>query len=303
MATPVKAKRRYRKVHCLIWADDKFPFISDDAQLVWFHAYTSPFSTGIGIFAVSVEALAANKRWDLKRYLKGFNECIEKGFIKYDARFQVVYFPKFFEWNTPSNPNILKSMLTPWYEIPNCEIKALCLAELKGYAKVWGNVYLNVLETYEVTYTETGTGTGTGTGEEEPVPEEPVPEEPVVEDPDMATPDKICALYHELLPLNPKVEEMTTVLKKQINARIKEKAARKKISWWEDFFKQKIVSSNFLTVKFAADLTWITKPSNLSKIINNAYSGGGRNGKSTLTDNVNNASHGQSKIANYGDGE
>ena len=29
-----KDKRRYRKVHCLIWGDDKFPFISDDAQLV-----------------------------------------------------------------------------------------------------------------------------------------------------------------------------------------------------------------------------------------------------------------------------
>ena len=302
MTTPPKAKRRYRKVHCLIWADDKFPFISDDAQLVWFHAYTSPFSTGIGIFAVSVEALAANKRWDLKRYRKGFDECIAKGFIKYAERFQVVYFPKFFEWNTPANPNVLKSMLTPWYEIPNCEIKALCLAELKGYAKVWGNVYLNVCETYEVMYTETGTGTGTGTGDT-PEPEKPEPEEEP--DLELATPQNIMALYHDVLTECPKVRELTDVLRKQIKARINEKAARKKIQWWKDLFDKDIKTSKFLTGqthhKFTCSLTWITGPRNISKIINGEYCGERKNGngKKTLTENVNTASHGKSKLSDY----
>ena len=46
---------RYRNIRCLIWNDDKFPFVSDDCQLVWFHAYTYPHSNGLGIYMASKE--------------------------------------------------------------------------------------------------------------------------------------------------------------------------------------------------------------------------------------------------------
>jgi len=157
---------RYRAVDVQIWNDDKFPFASDDAQLVWFHVYTSVFSNGIGIFQASVEALAADKNkngeWDLKRYRKGLGECLGKGFLEYDERFHVMYFPRFFgdpetgkERNRPANPNVLRNILKVWDEIPPSHLKHDFYQRLKRLCKHWGEHYVKVFETLPHTFAPT----------------------------------------------------------------------------------------------------------------------------------------------------
>lgn len=137
---------RYRTVHCLIWNDDKFPFVSDDLQLVFFHLKTSMLSTPIGICKTSLEALAAEKRWPLERYRQTFQEGLSKGFWKIDERSQIVMFTNYFAWNTPPNPNVLKSWIKFYEEVPNCDLKNESIQSLKTFSKVWGKPFVKVSE-------------------------------------------------------------------------------------------------------------------------------------------------------------
>ena len=135
---------RYRNVHCLIWNDDKFPFASDDCKLVWFHLFTTPFTTPIGIFKAPVEGLAAEIGWGLERYRKAFGEGLTKAFWKVDERFHVILFPKYFSHNKPENPNVLRSWVKIYDELPNCELKNESIQSLKAFAKGWGEPFAKV---------------------------------------------------------------------------------------------------------------------------------------------------------------
>src|SRR3990172_11206847 len=114
---------RYRNIHCLIWNDDKFPFLSDDCQLVFFHILTTPLSTPFGLFKASTEALASEKRWPLKRYMKAFREGIAHALFKYDERHHVVLIPKFLKYNKPQSINAVKSWRRISDEIPPSHLK------------------------------------------------------------------------------------------------------------------------------------------------------------------------------------
>ncbi len=114
---------RYHNIHCRIWNDDKFPFTSDDCQLCFFHLLTTPISTQFGLFKTSIPALAAEKRWPEKRYLKAFQEALEKGFVKHNEKHQIIWIPRFLKYNKPNNPNVLISWGKAFNELPECELK------------------------------------------------------------------------------------------------------------------------------------------------------------------------------------
>jgi len=143
---------RYRNIHCLIWNDDKFPFASDNCQLVWFHLFTTPMTNPIGIYKAPIEGLAAEKRWKLEKYKKAFNEGLNKGFWRYDEKFHVILFPNYFTHNKPANPNVLKSWVKHYDEIPNCILKNESMQSLKAFAKGWGNPFESITESMGVTF-------------------------------------------------------------------------------------------------------------------------------------------------------
>jgi uncharacterized phage protein (TIGR02220 family) len=143
---------RYRNIHCLIWNDDKFPFTSDDCKLVWFHLFTTPLTGPIGIHKAPLAGLAEEIRWNLPRYKKAFKEGLGKGFWKYDEKFHVVLFPKFFKHNKPENPNVLKAWIKFYDEIPNCELKLESIQSLKAFAEGWGKPFESLCQTLGVTF-------------------------------------------------------------------------------------------------------------------------------------------------------
>lgn len=129
---------RYRSIHCLIWNDDKFPFATDQCQLVFFHILTTPMSTPFGLYKASVEALAAEKRWDVKAYRKAFEEAFRAGFVKYDERAQVILIPNFLKYNPPNNPNVLKAWANIYEEIPKSPLKDEFFQSLKAFLEDLG---------------------------------------------------------------------------------------------------------------------------------------------------------------------
>jgi hypothetical protein len=92
--------------------------------------------------------------------------------------------------------------------------------------------------------------------------------------------EKIVSLYHEHLPKCPKVEILTAKRKSQIGARWNS-GELDTLESWEGFFKH-CAHSRFLMGaidpapgrnRFVADLEWLTKESNYTKIVEGKYHG------------------------------
>jgi hypothetical protein len=118
--------------------------VSDACQLLWFHLRTTPLSNALGCYKASLEGLAAEKRWAFRRYKQTFGEGLAKGLWKYDPRFQVIYFPRYFKYNRPENPNVLISWLKCLDEIPDCQLKTEMIESLKAAAQNWGQPFERV---------------------------------------------------------------------------------------------------------------------------------------------------------------
>lgn len=112
---------------------------------------------------------------------------------------------------------------------------------------------------------------------------------------------KIISVYNEICSPHglPTIKAWDTQAQKWLQARWREDEDRQVVEWWSEFFKERVVTSSFLTGKkkdWFADLRWIVKPSNFSKIMNGNYVDRGNNVKSVY--NVKGATHGSDYYKN-----
>lgn len=142
--------RVYRSVCTYIWNDDKFPYASDDCQLVWFHLFTNPCSSPLGVFRASLSGLAEDKNrngaWPIERYTKAFQEALRYGFVKVDRKALLVSFPKYFSaanvCNHPQSPNVVTSWGERFADLPNSPLKLECYHSLKALLEGKGEAFL-----------------------------------------------------------------------------------------------------------------------------------------------------------------
>lgn len=109
---------RYRNVHCLIWYDEKFVSLSDDAKLIWFFFLTNPRGTMLGIAVQGQSDMAEFLGWPMKRFAKPFQELLTKQFIAYDDPTRTLYLRNFLKYNPIENENQAKSAAKLLDEIP-----------------------------------------------------------------------------------------------------------------------------------------------------------------------------------------
>lgn len=86
--------------------------------------------------------------------------------------------------------------------------------------------------------------------------------------------DQILNLYHEILPELPKVKIFTEARKAQIRERWKETDKTSDLEWWRRLFKYVRKCPHLMGQndrQWRADLEWITKLSNFTKIIEGKY--------------------------------
>jgi len=86
---------------------------------------------------------------------------------------------------------------------------------------------------------------------------------------------KIIDLYHEVLPMCPRIRDWTAARATQLRARWNEDKKRQNLEYWRGLFEY-ILSCNFLignsgNKPFFADLEWITKSKNFVKIREGKY--------------------------------
>ena len=91
----------------------------------------------------------------------------------------------------------------------------------------------------------------------------------------------IVALYHEMLPANPRMKVWNGDRAASLRARWREDQKRQNLDYWRRFFA-KVAKSPFLTGQvegrnsrpFLPGLDWMVKASNFAKIIEGRYDGG-----------------------------
>ena len=159
----------YRNVETIIWNDDKFPFCSPQCHYVWFHLFTHPRSTSIGIYQAGIEGLSeeycrnGSSRED---YMKGFHEALEKGFLEYDPKALLIFFPKYFtvtrSGNKPQSPNVVKYWAKLFRQLPESPLKQKCSESIHSYLKGFREAFLKAFTegfpypySYSDSYSET----------------------------------------------------------------------------------------------------------------------------------------------------
>ena len=127
-----RQKNLYVNIFRKIWNDNKFPFLKDGIQLVYFHLLTTPYSNALGLFKASIGALADEKRWNLKKYKAAVNELIKLEIIDVCEKHQVIYLKNYFKYNPPTSVNSWQNWVFLLNELPDCRLKREWYQNLKN---------------------------------------------------------------------------------------------------------------------------------------------------------------------------
>ncbi|HPV30731.1 MAG TPA: hypothetical protein PLT30_14795 [Deltaproteobacteria bacterium] len=91
--------------------------------------------------------------------------------------------------------------------------------------------------------------------------------------------NEIVDLYHQLLPSLPRVVSWHDTRQKYLRSRWQERPERQNLQWWSEFFNR-VSRSDFLMGRvppknggkpFKADLEWLVRPLNLTKVLEGRY--------------------------------
>jgi hypothetical protein len=115
---------RFRKIAPRIWNDAKFREVSDDAKLIFFLLLTHPHMTALGAMRATEAGLAAELGWFEERFHRSFAELLQRGMALYDERAAMIWLPNFLKYNSPENPNVVKSWQGSLDLLPECDLKA-----------------------------------------------------------------------------------------------------------------------------------------------------------------------------------
>jgi hypothetical protein len=260
---------RYRKIDPRIWKDEKFISLGSFFKLVIIYCLTTPQSNRIGIFNFSPSQAAEDLETLPETFLKGFKKVCEIFNWRYDEKYRVLYIPKWWKYNKPENPNVLKNCLQDLHEIPNSPLKEEFKSNLD---------YLP--ETFHETFSETF-----AEGLPKPSPkrmgdqeQEQEQEQDISKDGIPSCPHKgIVSLYHEILPELAKVKDWTEERQKALRARWREDKGRQSLEWWKGYFEH-VRESGFLMGdngnRWQPNLEWLVKKSNFIKVCEGQYHNG-----------------------------
>jgi len=129
---------RFRKINPYIWNDDKFPYFSDDAKLLFFTLLTHPNLTMLGAMRASCVTLADDLNWTPDRLTQPFQELLAAGCLTVDERAKLVWLPHFLDYNKIENPNQLKGAYEALELLPECHLKHLIIQKLYPLAERFG---------------------------------------------------------------------------------------------------------------------------------------------------------------------
>ncbi|OUO94773.1 hypothetical protein [Cloacibacillus sp. An23] len=91
--------------------------------------------------------------------------------------------------------------------------------------------------------------------------------------------EAIIGLYHEILPMLPRVKVWNDSRRSMLRTRWREDKARQNLAWWRQYFET-VAASDFLCGRcppgksrrpFMADLEWLIRPGNMPNVLEGRY--------------------------------
>lgn len=268
---------RYRTIDVRIWGDSKFQRLSQlqpSGQALFLYLLTNPNTTSLpGLYRAGAAGMAEELGWSMEDFMQAFNEVSAQGLAMADFQARVVFIPNVAKYNKPQSPNVVSGWTQHWDELPECELKSIAFNKLKsfidgmseGFREAFRKVFMKAKGNQEQEQNQN--------------------QEILIlnQEPDNNCPhDAIIALYHEILPMCPRVQVWHTARRSMLKSRWREDKARQNIEWWRGYFEH-IRQSQFLIGNvtnqegkspFIADLEWLIRPNNLAKVIEGKYHGG-----------------------------
>lgn len=301
--------RDFGKVHTSFWTSSTVRDMSEDGRTLAIYLLTSPHGTIAGVFRLPDGYACDDLQWDAQRVQAALDELQRNGFARRCGVTKWVWVVNHFEWNPLENPNQKKAASKVANMVPGTcvwvdEFLRTCgpLFHLEGWPQrnPSGTVPptlpepLRNQEQYQEQYQEQETPTTSAPDPDidQPTPTAGPPAAPPADADDVqrCPVGTLVDLYHELMPLNPRVKVLSDTRKKAIRARWKEAAQLEAkpfgyatradgLTAWRRFFEV-CAESAFLTGRapaapgkppFVADIDFIFSPSGFAKTLENKY--------------------------------
>jgi hypothetical protein len=302
--------REYGKVYSSFWTSEDIRGMSEDGRTLALYLMTSPHGNMLGCFRMPNAYAAEDLQWPSERVSNGFAELSRNGFVTRCERTYWIVIHKHLKWNKLDNPNMgtAAAKLFDTITAPH-SVKALLVQAIRAFGKNFplkklaeianefegilnhtetvpeGSQYGTETVSKQVAVAVAVTGTGTGTVEESTDPDGSVVPSAAGDEKDESAkngskPDcphqEIIALYHEVLPMCPQVRDWTTTRATQLRTRWNEDPKRQNLTYWRQYFEY-VKSCGFLVGRgagerpFLADLEWLTKSQNFTKVREGKY--------------------------------
>lgn len=277
--------REYGRVYNSFWSSSTTGSMSDDAKLLAIYLMTCHHSTIAGAFRLPYGYVSDDLGWTSERVLQGFAELSAKGFCNRCETTKWVCISKHFEWNRPENPNQRKAAAKVLASIPDeCAWK---LDFMRAAAEFLGDdapeipnpsatvpkPFLNQEQEQEqeqdINFVAGGSPTTTVRQLGLPCPKE-----------------RIAELYHQHLPMLPRIKLWTKARESALRSRWGEMLREKKwatvaegLDWFANFFDH-AAKSDFLTGRkrgsgehsgWTADFDFFIKPKGFIGVIEGKY--------------------------------
>ena len=136
-------KVRYNEISQRTWNSQGFRGLSDDAKLLWLFFLTGPIRTPLpGIYNIGAGGCLDYLRWEPKKFQDAWDELEGLGMAVADWDINVLYLPNWSQHNRPPNSsNVLKGRLKLLGNIPDCDLKALYISQLKNLCEELGETF------------------------------------------------------------------------------------------------------------------------------------------------------------------
>ena len=114
---------KYRKISPCIWNDAKVRELSDKATLVLLFLLTHPHMTPLGAIRANGPGLACELGWSANAFRSAFEEILAQGIVREDTQAMLIWFPNFLKHNMPESPNVVKSWVGAFADLPESALK------------------------------------------------------------------------------------------------------------------------------------------------------------------------------------
>jgi hypothetical protein len=287
--------RVYGSIQTSWWANSEAQKISDQGKLLLTYLFTSPHSNMLGCFRLPDGYITEDLRWTSQKVKNAFQELSKTRFITRDDMNWVVIH-NFLKWNPVQNPKQGKGIQKLFDSIPNQSIIMPPLIDcLLSYGKYFDDEFLNRLHTLKKTAESLFDYwiADKEKNNDQNNDQDHIKISSRREDTHHLTDklkrtqncphESIIALYHEMLPMCPKILVWNKTRRNYLKQRWIENAKHQTLEWWEKYFSH-VKQSSFLTGNvpgrdgnrtFVADLEWLVRPNNFIKVIEGKYHGEG----------------------------